>query len=230
MEILSEIKAAHSGTSFPDYLDEVCQGKQPTMKEQHAHYKDFLERAKERILPVYQKHLDGLVRYLGPNKGDYLLGGAHRLWIKDSARRTAEFYMKDCVDVKRRSGCPQMLPHAKIDIPMPKHWNGKRPEECEEWGHPASSFKDYRHFENSLRYYLAKGGFITLVCNAVDDHKALILVADEITQQAVRPAQYADDFKGFNCELVPFTSPLGYDGFCDEVNENAKKAEAEKED
>jgi hypothetical protein len=226
MEFITEIKSAHAATNFPDFLDEIGNGCPLTLKQQREGYELFKERVKEKILPVYQKHCDGLVRYLAPDlKGDFLLGGAHRLWVKDSARRTAEFYMKDCVELKRKSECPQMLPHAKIDIPMPKSWNGKRPDECEEWGHSASAFKDYRHFENALRFYLAKGGFIALVCRALDDHKALLLVADEITQQALRPAQYAEDFSFINCELVPFTAPEGYDRFCDRVNREWKATE-----
>jgi hypothetical protein len=118
---------------------------------------------------------EGIIAHLAPSDSDYCFGGAHRLWVKECAYKTAHDYIER--DKMMKSAGVRGVAVLHCAIPMPPDWAGVRPEECETYGHSASAFKDWRHFENALRYYFAKRGY---VCYAVslNEHKEIVFLAD----------------------------------------------------
>ena len=122
-------------------------------------------------------HRKELIKALAPSGADFVFGGAHRCWIKECAIKTAEDYIahaKKFLD----AGFP-MVPIFHIAIPMPPAWNGVRPAETTEYGHPASKGKDWRHFENTLRWTFAKEGWLgdTIPLN---DYTEIAFIADRM--------------------------------------------------
>jgi len=124
-----------------------------TIKETPTLAADAMKRCRNLM-----KHKKTLLEILKPNmRVDYALGGSHRCWIIESARRTAIWIAEDlATDLKMAPSLTRIEPGDTalvanaytLPIPMPPQWSGVRPEET-------CAFKDFRHFENALRYYLA---------------------------------------------------------------------------
>ena len=126
-------------------------------------------------------HRKELIKALAPSGADFAFGGAHRCWIKECAIKTAEDYIAHTKNVLD-AGFP-FIPVFHIAIPMPPAWNGVRPAETTEYGHPASKGKDWRHFENTLRWVFAKEGWLgdTIPLN---DWTEIAFVADRMINVA----------------------------------------------
>jgi len=109
------------------------------------------------------EHRESEVRILAPSHSDYLLGGAHRCWIKECAMKIALAYINCRNEIIKLYENPSiaLTLTQHLSIPKPPQWNGVRPSEiAETYGHPHLANKDWRHFENTLRWMFAKQGYI----------------------------------------------------------------------
>ena len=159
------------------------------------------------------------IKCLQPDTGAYVLGGGHRLWICSSGMATAEAYVAHHKAMEDHG----IIPQWHVAIPMPPEWNGTRPAEIEEtYGHPHTAYKDWRHFENSLRYKLADLGY-TALWTSLNDHKEIAFVADKIFSVAQFPWPNAgewEDLQGKAPNKVAITQP--YAEFIAHVDEQLK--------
>ncbi len=113
----------------------------------------------------------------------------------------------------------------KIAIPMPPAWDGVRPTEIEEtYGHSATKMKDWRHFENTLRYGFAKRGFICDTANA-DDYKAVqISVATMMNVAMFGSPKAKSDAEMF---ARPAECPTkSYDEWCSDLDKAMESSES----
>jgi hypothetical protein len=131
------------------------------------------------------EHRMKIIEALAPDSSDYGFGGAHRMWIKQSACLTADAYIADVE--KMSNGISEILdtdivmviPY-KMAIPMPPSWNGERPTEITEtYGHPHTKGKDWRHFENTLRWRFADKGYMCAT-ESMNDDTGIIFVAQKM--------------------------------------------------
>ena len=159
------------------------------------------------------------IKCLQPDTGAYVLGGGHRLWICQSGIATAEAYVANHKAMEAHG----IIPQWHVAIPMPPEWNGTRPAEIEEtYGHPHTAYKDWRHFENSLRYKLADLGY-TALWTSLNDRKEIAFVADKIFNVAKIPWPNAgewEDLQGKAPNKVAITQP--YAEFIAHVDEQLK--------
>jgi hypothetical protein len=128
------------------------------------------------------KHKMTLLEVLKPNfRTNYLLGGSHRCWIIESARRTAGWIVNDiATDTAAAPSYTHIEPGDTalcanaytLPIPMPDQWGGVRPEET-------CAFKDFRHFENALRYFLAEKDIFYNAggVKVAEDHSSITIIA-----------------------------------------------------
>jgi hypothetical protein len=126
-----------------------------------------------------------LVKHLAPSASDYGFGGGHRMWIIDSAIKTADAYIADVEQMSK--GITEALgkntviivPY-KMAIPMPPMWEGVRPADiAETYGHPHTKGKDWRHFENTLRWRFADKGYIC-DCSDMNNNEGIVFVAQKM--------------------------------------------------
>jgi hypothetical protein len=161
------------------------------------------------------------IKILRPDTGAYVLGGAHRLWIAQSGMMTAEAYVANAKAMEGFGMCPQW----HVAIPMPPEWHGTRPADiAETYGHAHTAYKDWRHFENALRYKLADLGY-TAIWTSLNDNKEIAFIADKIYNVAQHPWGKPDwdDLKGKAPNKVASTPD--YASFIAEVDEQLKDTE-----
>jgi hypothetical protein len=177
------------------------------------------------------EHRESLVKVLAPCRSDWALGGAHRMWVIECALLTARAYIEEskaletaladqCALARRNGQYAALTSVWHLPIPMPPAWGGERPAECSTYGHSATAWKDWRHFENALRYYLAREGYLGDTAS-VNKNK-------EIAFQARRMMDVAmiglGDIKAEAYEGKPTfktaSTPPDYKAFCDSVDEH----------
>ncbi len=116
-------------------------------------------------------------------------------------------------------------------IPMPPEWNGVRPAEITEtYGHPALENKDWRHFENTLRWRFACEGYIC-DATAMNGMKGIAFIAQKMIScltgmPDIKKVKLPTEYK--HTAIEPTKT---YDEFCDECDkffEGSKIAEQKK--
>jgi len=164
-----------------------------------------------RNLNEYRKQI---LQSLEPRpESDYTFGGAHRCWVKACATQTAYDYIAQARAIEGKYG-NDFVVVSHMAIPMPPAWNGVRPAEIDEsYGHPHLTFKDWRHFENTLRYTFAKEGYIA-IATGVNNNKEIVFLADKMVNVAKMPLTRLNpnDYDGKKPQNQ--ASVLEYDEFC----------------
>lgn len=175
-------------------------------------------------------HRQSLIKCLAPSSSDYGFGGAHRCWVKECAVLTADAYIARATAFTEQMGgeMPIVL-MTHIAIPMPSAWGGVRPAECSEYGHPHLASKDWRHFENTLRWRFADKGWLTTECS-LNEYKEIVFVADKMINVAKMPFAKIkeEDFKDKPPTQDAVLPELPYDEWCDKMDkemEGSKIAE-----
>lgn len=177
----------------------------------------------DRLHTINENRLS-TIRSLAPNLTDYLLGGAHRLWIKDCATRVAEKSIAEYEETYRANGDFVFVVLHYL-IPMPPQWNGVRPPHITETdGHPHLANKDWRHFENTLRWRLAEKGYICTT-KMTHDYEGIAFYAIKMLDAArwgdELPPVFIDTTKIAVAVPSSYLSP--YDEMCKEVDEHMAK-------
>lgn len=187
---------------------------------------------RERLTSL-NEHRQSLIKCLAPTASDYGFGGAHRMWVIDSAQITADDYIATLNE--RAEQMAKLMPNIAITfittmaIPMPPAWGGVRPAEIEEtYGHPHLASKDWRHFENTIRWRCAEKGYFAQ-CVPLDGYKGIAFYALKMIDVAYGGLNKinAADYEGKKYESVATTKP--YDEFCadcDKAFEGSKIAES----
>jgi len=146
-------------------------------------------------------HRKELIKALVPCGDDYSFGGSHRCWVKETARLTTVAYISDCEKAteamaecirENPADFPQYVGRdialslvRHIAIPMPPAWNGVRPAEIvETYGHPHLPNKDWRAFENTLRYTFADKGWICRTA-MLNGYKEIVFTAIKMKDLAL---------------------------------------------
>lgn len=187
---------------------------------------------RERLTKI-NEHRKSLVEALAPTASDYGFGGAHRMWVKDSAILTADAYLATLT--KHQEEFFKVSRHnititytTSMAIPMPPAWGGVRPADIDEtYGHPHLSSKDWRHFENTIRWRCAEKGYIAETAN-LNDYKGIAFYALKMIDVAHAGLSKIDvaRYKDGEYEGTATTQP--YDKFCadiDKMFEGSKIAE-----
>lgn len=166
------------------------------------------------------EYRENLLKHLKPDGSDYVLGGAHRCWVKECAVMTADAYINRATDFEKQCGgqMPIVL-MTHIAIPMPPSWNGVRPEECEEYGHPHLASKDWRHFENTLRWRFAEKGWLSTQIS-LNEYKEICFVADKMINVARMPFGEIkkEEFEGKEPTQDAVLPDTPYYEWCDRMN------------
>jgi len=163
-----------------------------------------------------------IIKALAPGRGDYVMGGGHRMWVMDSAERTALEYIDEwkarsaqIERLKSRTGQNNLICRvlAVLSLPMPPDWNGVRPAHFDtEWGNTASTFKDNLHFTNTLRYTFATKGF-AMDYEVSADNKVVLIQASPMLLVAQIGFLELDKNMLTDTPTPPTVSPLGWDAF-----------------
>jgi hypothetical protein len=154
------------------------------------------------------------IKHLAPSSSDYGFGGGHRLWVKECAMKTALDYISQVKPLEAYS----IIPVWHIAIPMPPSWNGTRPAEIDEtYGHPHTTGKDWRHFENTLRWAFANKGYVCEVAS-FNDHKEIVFVADKMINVAKLPFNRANLTTNLTTPTREASIPKPYDEFIAECD------------
>ena len=183
----------------------------PTTKDKMTTFADRLRKIND--------HRESLIKCLAPNASDYGFGGAHRCWVKECAVLTADAYITRANAFTEQCGGEMpIVVMTHIAIPMPSAWNGVRPAECEEYGHPHLASKDWRHFENTLRWRFADKGWLTTECS-LNEHKEIVFVADKMINVAKMPFATikAEDFKDKPPTQEAVLPEMPYDAWCEKL-------------
>jgi hypothetical protein len=173
------------------------------------------------------EHRLKLIDILRPSDSDYGFGGSHRCWVMESAIMTADTYIHQTQEMSAKLGVSVGFPR-HIAIPTP--WEGERPAEIEAtYGHPHSKFKDWRHFENTLRFRFADKGYIC-ECIPTSDYKGLAFSARKMIDVAIfgtSPLK-RENFTDNEFDDEATLPALPYDEWCannDKMMEGTKIAE-----
>ncbi len=171
-----------------------------------------------------------------------LFGGRHREWVVHCGLATARLIIQRQEEMERRGGMAEMLRQIPgcafkfslaptlVRVPMPPDWKGVRPAECSEYGHPASAFKDWRHFENAIRYQCAVDGYLMEYPKDHDDRTSLCF---RVVRFADALRMGLDDIKTEHIpkeetDLSPFYPPYPDDAFSTEPIEFGSGIPAEE--
>ena len=198
-------------------------------KSLYPRHQDKMTTMTDRLRKI-NDHRQSLIKCLAPSASDYGFGGAHRCWVKECAVLTADAYIARATAFTEQMGgeMPIVL-MTHIAIPMPSAWGGVRPAECSEYGHPHLASKDWRHFENTLRWRFADKGWLTTECS-LNDYKEIVFVADKMINVAKMPFAKIkeEDFKDKPPTQDAVLPELPYDEWCDKLDkemEGSKIAE-----
>ena len=177
------------------------------------------------------EHRESLIKCLAPNASDYGFGGAHRCWVKECAVLTADAYIRRAEAFTEQCGGEMpIVVMSHLAIPMPSAWNGERPKEIEEtYGHPHLASKDWRAFENTLRWRFAEKGWLSTQIS-LNDYKEICFVADKMINVARMPFGEIkkEDFEGKEPMMDAVLPDLPYDEWCEKMDkemEGSKIAE-----
>jgi hypothetical protein len=165
------------------------------------------------------EHREALVKHLAPCGSDYGFGGAHRLWVKECAVLTADEYIRRSEAFVKSAGNLPVSLMTHIAIPMPPSWNGVRPAECEEYGHPHLASKDWRHFENTLRWRFAEKGWLSTQ-TSINEYKEIAFVADKMINVARMPFAdiKAEDIEGKTPNDTAVFPEMSYEAWCEKLD------------
>jgi hypothetical protein len=196
--------------------------------------KPFHSLTMRERLSTLMKHREEEIECLKPNFGAvFHYGGAHRCWVIQSALMTADAIiaylrsMPSSDSLSAAIGGGVSVSHLlRMAIPLPSKWGGKRPAEFDtDYGHTASTGKDWRHFENGLRYKLWEAGYFSNVVS-IDDRKGIAIEVIKIVDVAKNGGVRRLDAAEFNGKPYNFTaSTPDYDGYI-----SAKIAEFQNDD
>ena len=167
------------------------------------------------------EHRESLVKHLATSPSEYGFGGAHRLWVRECAVLTADEYIRRADAFSKQMGGMPIVMVSHLAIPMPPSWKGERPAECSEYGHPHSKGKDWRHFENTLRWRFAEKGWLSTQISLNDD-KEIVFVADKMINVARMPFSHIkkEDFEGKPPMDDAVLPDQPYDEWCATCDEN----------
>jgi hypothetical protein len=176
------------------------------------------------ILRKINEHRLSLIKHLAPNASDYGFGGSHRCWIIESACDTADAYIADVEQMSKAlsetvdTPIVIVVPY-KMAIPMPPAWGGVRPSETTEvYGHPHTKGKDWRHFENTLRWRFADKGYMC-ACASMNDDEGIIFVASKMVA-CITGMPTIDEKMTKKNNYTHTASTPDYDKFCVECDKH----------